>query len=42
LKTIWIETHDERRAEVDVQPDVTVASLGQVGAAIESLALESH
>ncbi len=42
LKTIWIETHDERRPEVDVQPDVTVASLGQVGAAIESLALESH
>ncbi len=42
LKTIWIETHDERRTKVDVQPDITVASLGQVGAAIQSLALASQ
>ena len=38
MKTIWIETHDERRAEVDVQPDVTVPSLGQVDGAIRRLA----
>ena len=39
MKTIWIETYDERRPQVDVQPDVTVSSLGQVGTAIGSLAL---
>ena len=37
MRTIWIETHEEGRPQVDVQPDVTVVSLGQVGAAIESL-----
>ena len=42
MKTIWIETHDERRSEVDVQPDVTVPGLGHVGAAIEGLALASR
>lgn len=41
MKTIWIETHDERRAKVDVVPDATVASLGDVGLAIERLALSS-
>jgi len=41
MKTIWIETYDERRAQVEVQPDLTVPSLGQVGSAIESLALSS-
>ena len=39
MKTIWIETHDDRRTHVDVQPDVTVNSLGEVYAAIEGLAL---
>lgn len=39
MKTIWIETHDERRKQVDVTPDVTVASLGDVDRAIEGLAL---
>ena len=38
MKTIWIETHDERRAEVEVVPDITVPSLGQVDAAVRSLA----
>ena len=38
MKTIWIETHDERRTPVDVQPDATVPSLGQVDTAIERLA----
>ena len=42
MKTIWIETYDERRTEVDVQPDVTVSSLGEVGAAVENLALASR
>ena len=41
MKTIWIETYDEGRLEVDVQPDVTVPSLGQVGTAVEGLALAS-
>ena len=38
MKTIWIETHDDRRKQVDVTPDVTVASLGDVDRAIEELA----
>ena len=41
MKTIWIETYDDRRQEVDVQADVTVSSLGEVGPAIEGLALAS-
>ena len=38
MKTVWIETYDDRRTPVDVEPDVTVPSLGGVGAAIERLA----
>ena len=41
MKTIWIETHDERRAKADVVPDATVASLAGVDSAIERLALSS-
>ena len=39
MKTIWIDREEEDRQEVDVQPDVTVTSLGQVGSAIEGIAL---
>ena len=38
MKTIWIETHDESRPNVDVEPDATVASLEQVNHAIETIA----
>lgn len=38
MKTIWIETHEEGRQEVDVSPDITVPSLEQVNEAIETLA----
>ena len=41
MKTIWIETHDERQPQVDVEPDEAVPSLGQVDAAIERIALAS-
>ena len=39
LRTIWIDWEEEARQEVDVQPDATVTSLGQVSAAIEGVAL---
>ena len=39
MKTIWIDREEEDRQEVDVQPDVTVTSLGEAGAAIENVAL---
>ena len=41
MKTIWIETYDDRRAQVDVRPDVTVSDLGHVPDAIDSLARAS-
>ena len=41
MKTVWIETYEERRQEVDIKPDITVASLGEVNTAIESLAQSS-
>ena len=37
MKTIWIETHEEGRQEVDVRPDITVPSLELVNGAIETL-----
>ena len=37
MKTIWIETYDDRRPQVDVRPDVTVSDLGQVPTAIDTL-----
>ena len=40
MKTIWIETHDERRKQVDVQPNVTVPSLDRVADAIDRLVSE--
>ncbi len=39
MKTIWIETHDDRRQEVEANPDVTVPSLGDVADAVDELAL---
>ena len=42
MKAIWLETHDDRRPQVDVQPDATVTSLDEVGAAIDGLALASR
>ena len=38
MKTIWIETLDDRRAPVEVTPDITVKALGQVAAAVQLLA----
>ncbi len=37
MKTIWIETYEEGRTPVEVAPDATVKSLGDVTAAVESL-----
>ena len=37
MRAIWLETHDERRAPVDVTPDATIESLGRVASAIQSL-----
>ena len=39
MKTIWIETYEDRRQEVEASPDVTVPSLGDVANAVEELAL---
>jgi putative hydrolase of the HAD superfamily len=38
MKTVWIETQDEGRTPVDVEPDVTVPSLGEVASGIGRLA----
>ena len=38
MKTVWIETHDDRRTPVEVEPDATVASLSGVSGAVERLA----
>ena len=38
MKTVWIETHDDRRTPVDVEPDATVPSLGCVSDAVARLA----
>ncbi len=38
MKTVWIDRKDDHQKEVDVHPDVTVLSLGDVGEAVESLA----
>jgi putative hydrolase of the HAD superfamily len=37
MKTVWIETYDERRKAVEVKPDVTVPALADVAEAIYSL-----
>ena len=38
LRTIWIETYDERRESVEVVPDITVKTLGEVAEGIRRLA----
>ena len=38
MKTVWIETHDDRRTPVEVEPDATVPSLGCVSDAVKRLA----
>ena len=38
LRTIWIETYDERRESVEVVPDITVKTLGEVTEGIRRLA----
>ena len=38
LHTIWIETYDDRREPVEVSPDITVKTLGEVADAIRRLA----
>ena len=40
LRTIWIETHDDRREPVEVVPDVTVKTLGEVADGVRRLARE--
>ena len=41
MKTIWIEIHSGQQPKVDVQPDLTVSSLGQVSAGIKTLVASS-
>ncbi len=41
LRTIWIETHDDRREPVEVVPDVTVKTLGEVADGVRRLAREA-
>ena len=41
LHTIWIETHDDRREPVEVVPDVTVKTLGEVADGVRRLAHEA-
>ena len=38
LRTIWIETYDDRREVVEVVPDVTVKTLGEVADGVRRLA----
>lgn len=38
MRTIWIETYEDRRTPVDVTPDITVQALGQVGEVLRQLA----
>ena len=38
LKTIWVKTETYPEPDIEVRPDLTVTSLGQVTSAIESLA----
>ena len=38
LHTIWIETHDDRREPVEVSPDITVKTLGEVADGVRRLA----
>ena len=38
MRTIWIETYDDRRTPVEVTPDITVRALGEVGDGLRQLA----
>lgn len=38
LLTIWIETYDDRREAVEVEPDITVKTLGEVAEGVRRLA----
>ena len=38
LHTIWIETYDDRREAVEVEPDITVKTLGEVAEGVRRLA----
>ena len=38
MRTIWIETYEDRRTPVDVTPDITIQALGEVGGALQHLA----
>ena len=38
MRAVWLETHDDRRAPVEVTPDVTIQELKEVGLAVDRLA----